>query len=439
MTLNSNTVLTSKKMEISEDCLSGIFLYLTMEDIIENIMLVSKKWKNVLEEKYIWEQIINDYKFFTVKELNARMTCLLVNEILNSQKEFVFQNEIIISLLKDFENNKHFKLKVCSLERKEEKSLNFSFILIGKSAVILRVDGEIIQEIRYGSDVDYDESDIEEYYDGRQYEYRAIDNSAKFEMRLDFCLLSGKKDNSSEVLHDVSKLGALECQPSKVLGCIKKIISSILKSTKFKSNDIMTKIEEYFKSDSKESKKRKRDGLKYLKGLTFSSLGRLWFDTNSIKEMIEERGGEYNRNLQVCDFLISSNECSHQKTFKEAIKLNIPIVTIDFILSENTDNSLYIFNPSIKTLNIMEEDKSHVSFNYKNSVNDEWEQKKKLYGFTDDIKNTKLYQLNCETEDGAMDDFSFNYKNSVNDEWEQKKKLYGFTDDIKNTKLYQLN
>jgi hypothetical protein len=95
-------------------------------------------------------------------------------------------------------------------------------------------------------------------------------------MRLDFCLLSGKKNNSSEVLHVVSKLQALEYQPSKVLGCIKKIISSILKSTKFKSNDRMTKIEEYFKSDS---------------------------------------------------------------------------------------------------------------------VNDEWEQKKKLYGFTDDIKNTKLYQL----------------------------------------------
>jgi hypothetical protein len=130
-------------MEISEDCLSGIFLYLTMEDIIENIMLVSKKWKNILEEKYIWEQIINDYKFFTVKELNARMTCLLVYEILNSQKEFVFQK-----LLKDFENNKHLKLKVCSLERKEEKSLNFSFILIGKSAVILRVDGKIVQENR---------------------------------------------------------------------------------------------------------------------------------------------------------------------------------------------------------------------------------------------------------------------------------------------------
>lgn len=38
-------------------------------------------------------------------------------------------------------------------------------------------------------------------------------------------------------------------------------------------------------------------------------------------------------------------------------------------------------------------------FAHKKPVNDEWEQKKKLYGFTDDIKNTKLYQLNCEIDD----------------------------------------
>ena len=88
------------------------------------------------------------------------------------------------------------------------------------------------------------------------------------------------------------------------------------------------------------------------------------------------------------------------------------------------------------------DDKNITGVNYKSSVNEQWDKKKKMMGITDDeISNTTLYQV--DYQDGSDLDKNItgvNYKSSVNGKWDKKKKMMGIAgDEISNAKLYQVD